>query len=72
MSDNAASFVGSIPEHYDRDLGPVLFSYFAEEMARRTAAVAPRRVLETCAGTGIVSRQLRNLLPASATLPPPI
>src|SRR5437868_12991255 len=68
MSDNAASFVGSIPEHYDRDLGPVLFSHFADEMAKRVAAFAPQRVLETCAGTGIVSRRLRDLLPASATL----
>jgi SAM-dependent methyltransferase len=68
MSDQAASFVGNIPEHYDRDLGPVLFVDFAEEMARRVAAIAPTRVLETCAGTGIVSRCLRDLLPAGAQL----
>ena len=55
MSDNAASFVGNIPEHYDRGLGPVFFADFAEETAKRVAAFAPRRVLETSAGTGIVS-----------------
>jgi SAM-dependent methyltransferase len=63
MSDQAASFIGSIPEHYDRGLGPVFFTDFAEEMARRVAAHAPRRVLETSAGTGIVTRRLRDLLP---------
>lgn len=68
MSDNAANFVGNIPEHYDRGLGPVFFTDFAEEMAKRVAAIAPHHVLETSAGTGIVSRRLRDLLPASAKL----
>ena len=35
MSDDAASFVGSIPEHYDRGLGPILFADFAEEMEKQ-------------------------------------
>src|SRR5205823_1067375 len=68
MSDNAASFVGNIPEHYDRGLGPVFFTDFAEEMAKRVAALVPQRVLETSAGTGIVSRRLRDLLPSGTTL----
>ena len=42
MSDNAASFVGNIPEHYDRGLGPVFFTDFAEEMAHRATAGAVR------------------------------
>src|SRR5438105_7616076 len=66
MSDQPASFIGSIPENYDRGLGPVLFTDFADDMARRAAAGTPRRVLETCAGTGIVTRRLRDLLPAGA------
>jgi len=68
MSDNAASFVGNIPEHYDRGLGPVFFADFAEETAKRVAAFAPQRVLETSAGTGIVSRRLRDLLSSGARL----
>jgi ubiquinone/menaquinone biosynthesis C-methylase UbiE len=68
MSDNAASFVGSIPEHYDNGLGPVFFIDFAQDMAKRVTACAPQRVLETSAGTGIVSRRLRDLLPSGATL----
>lgn len=65
---NEQEFVGSIPENYDRLLGPVLFADYAEEMARRTAALAPSRVLEVAAGTGIVSRALRDQLPAAAAL----
>jgi len=68
VSNQAASFIGSIPENYDRGLGPVLFADFAEEMARRVAALAPNRALETCAGTGIVTRRLRDLLPPGAQL----
>ncbi len=68
MSSDAASFVGSIPEHYDCGLGPVIFADYAADIARRAAAYSPARVLETAAGTGIVTRNLRNLLPASAHL----
>jgi SAM-dependent methyltransferase len=66
VSDRAANFVGNIPEIYDRDLGPVLFADFAEETARRVAAGSPARVLELAAGTGIVTRFLRDLLAAAS------
>ena len=68
MDKNDAQFVGSIPDYYDSGLGPVLFADFAADMARRVAALAPRRVLETAAGTGIVSRAMRDRLPADARL----
>jgi ubiquinone/menaquinone biosynthesis C-methylase UbiE len=68
MSGNAASFIGNIPENYDRGLGPVIFSGYAADMARRAATCNPTRVLETAAGTGIVTRQLRNVLPATVHL----
>jgi ubiquinone/menaquinone biosynthesis C-methylase UbiE len=63
-----AAFVGSIPEHYHRGLGPTLFEPYARETAARVAAVSPRRVLETACGTGIVTRRLREALPADAQL----
>jgi len=63
MSGDAASFVGNIPGHYDRELGPMIFVDYAADMARRVAAFEPMRVLETAAGTGIVTRWLRDLLP---------
>lgn len=66
--NNDASFIGNIPEHYDRGLGPVIFVDYAADIARRAAACSPARVLETAAGTGIVTRGLRDLLPAGASL----
>ena len=68
MSDLAAAFVGNIPTFYDQGLGPVFFAEFADDIARRVAASAPIGVLETAAGTGIVTRRLRDLLPQEAQL----
>ena len=65
---NDASFIGNIPEHYNRGLGPIIFVDYAADLARRAAACSPVRVLETAAGTGIVTRQLRDLLPAGVRL----
>lgn len=63
MSTQASNFVGSIPEHYDRFLGPRLFHSFADDLAQRVAVRRPENVLELAAGTGIVTRRLRDLLP---------
>jgi ubiquinone/menaquinone biosynthesis C-methylase UbiE len=63
MDQNSASFVGNIPENYDRGLGPMIFVDYAADMATRVAARSPSRVLETAAGTGILTRRLRDLLP---------
>lgn len=68
MSDDPSAYVGSIPEQYDRNLGPLLFADYAVDISRRAAACGPRRVLEIAAGTGIVSRELRNLLPDGVEL----
>jgi SAM-dependent methyltransferase len=68
MDGNAANFVGNMPDHYDRGLGPVIFADYAADMARRVGARPVSRVLETAAGTGIVTRQLRDVLPANAQL----
>jgi hypothetical protein len=67
MSDSAA-FSGNIPRHYDEGLGPVQFVPFAEDMAKRVAELGPANVLETAAGTGIVTRRLRDALPANVNL----
>jgi ubiquinone/menaquinone biosynthesis C-methylase UbiE len=63
VSKQAANFVGSIPENYDRFLGPRIFHDFADDVARRVSDLRPRKVLELAAGTGIVTRKLRDLLP---------
>lgn len=68
MSDNAHQFVGEIPANYDQGLGPNIFEPFAADIAVRAARRSPARVLELAAGTGIVSRKLRDALPAKAHL----
>lgn len=68
MAGEASGYIGNIPRHYDRNLGPLLFADYATDIARRVATVNPRRVLETAAGTGIVTRALRDALPAGASL----
>jgi len=68
MAGEVSGYVGNIPQHYDRNLGPLLFTDYAADIARRVATLDPRRVLETAAGTGIVTRALRDALPAGADL----
>jgi ubiquinone/menaquinone biosynthesis C-methylase UbiE len=68
MSDDAAGFVGNIPQYYDQGMGPMVFVDYAADIARRVAAGNPARVLETAAGTGIVTRKLRDALPAGVHL----
>jgi SAM-dependent methyltransferase len=62
MPGQASEFVGDIPAHYDAELGPNIFEGYAADMAARAKAFAPTRTLELAAGTGIVSRKLRDAL----------
>ena len=68
MPDTAAFFGGSIPENYDQGLGPHIFIDYAIELSGRVAAEDPTSVLELAAGTGIVTRRLRNDLPLDCSL----
>jgi SAM-dependent methyltransferase len=52
-----------IPAIYDRYLADLLFNDFARDIARRTAALAPRDILETAAGTGLATAAILDLLP---------
>lgn len=63
-----AGYVDEVVISYDRDLGPVLFDHYGLDSARRIAEQSPRNVLEIAAGTGIVTRHLRNLLSKDACL----
>ncbi|HVM38497.1 MAG TPA: methyltransferase domain-containing protein [Sphingomicrobium sp.] len=63
MSATDTGFAGSIPALYDGYLGPLLFEPFAEEVARRARVSSPGQVLETAAGTGIVTAALQRGLP---------
>jgi len=58
MAERDAAFVGSIPEHYDRGLGPILFHGYGDVMAARLEVRPGMRILETACGTGIVTERL--------------
>lgn len=53
---------------YQRDLVPLIFEPYARELGQRVAALAPRRVLETAAGTGVLTRHLARSLPPEAEI----
>jgi ubiquinone/menaquinone biosynthesis C-methylase UbiE len=61
-------FAGSIPEIYDRYLVPLIFESYARDLAERVAHVRPRQVLETAAGTGVLTRAMTLRLPAHARI----
>lgn len=56
-------FKHSTPELYDRYMGPLLFEPYAKYVAAQVGALRPRRILETAAGTGVVTRALLEALP---------
>jgi hypothetical protein len=55
MPETDKVFAGSIPQNYDRYLVPLIFESFAEDIAQRVAALSPTTVLETAAGSGVVT-----------------
>jgi SAM-dependent methyltransferase len=63
MKDPELRFTGSVPEKYEALMVPLIFRPYADELARRASALQPRRVLETAAGTGVVTRALHKALP---------
>jgi SAM-dependent methyltransferase len=68
MVDASRTFSGSVPEYYDRCLGPAWFDAFAMDLARRLPSNPPGDVLEIACGTGLVTRRLREHLGPSVRL----
>lgn len=61
-------FAGPIPELYDRLLVPLIFQVYADDVARRIAALHPVRLLEVAAGTGALTRALAARLAPDARI----
>ena len=61
-------FAGSIPDLYERFLVPLIFESYALDLAARLAKTRPAAVLETAAGTGVLTRALAAALPAETRL----
>lgn len=66
MAESDKVFAGSIPEIYDSYLVPLIFESYAADLADRVAALKPRSILETAAGSGVVTRALAPALAADA------
>jgi ubiquinone/menaquinone biosynthesis C-methylase UbiE len=49
-------------------LGPLLFAPYAADIARRLTGITSGRVLETAAGTGILTRVLAHALPETVAI----
>jgi ubiquinone/menaquinone biosynthesis C-methylase UbiE len=67
MSEADKVFAGSIPENYDRHMVPLIFEAYARDISQRVAALAPKAVLETAAGSGVVTRALAPVLGPDAS-----
>jgi ubiquinone/menaquinone biosynthesis C-methylase UbiE len=63
MATQNPVFSGSIPAIYDRFMVPLIFAPYAEEVAGRAKSIMPGHVLETAAGTGVVTEALHRALP---------
>lgn len=59
-------FAGSIPAVYDAFMVPLVFQPYADLVAGRAARLRPRRILETAAGTGVVTAALHRALPGAS------
>ena len=63
MTETRTPFTHSTPALYDRYMGPLLFEPYAKILAERAALLRPDHILETAAGTGIVTRALNRAVP---------
>jgi len=61
-------FAGSIPALYEQFLVPLIFESYARNLAERLAETKPQDVLETAAGTGVLTRAIASRIPVHARL----
>jgi SAM-dependent methyltransferase len=63
MTTTDTVFAGSIPAIYDRFMVPMKFEPYAADVAERAKEFGPADILETAAGTGVVTRALHRAVP---------
>lgn len=68
MRASDVAFAGSIPAIYERYLVPLVFQPYAEDMASRVRGIGHGHVLETAAGTGVVTRAMARSLPPGVNI----
>jgi ubiquinone/menaquinone biosynthesis C-methylase UbiE len=64
MTESDKLFAGSIPKLYDTLMVPLIFEAYAADTAELVAGFSPGAVLETAAGSGVVTRALAPRLRA--------
>lgn len=64
MASTDTKFAGPVPEIYERFLVPLIFQSYARDLAARVLRTEAQSVLETAAGTGVLTRALVAKLPA--------
>jgi ubiquinone/menaquinone biosynthesis C-methylase UbiE len=68
MASDHVGFVGSVPEIYERHMGPVFFVPYARDLARRVVVPPRGRVLEIACGTGMLTRHVAATLDPSTSI----
>ena len=66
--DTDRNFKGSIPALYDQYMGPMIFAPYANDLVVRLAYLRQGHVLETAAGTGVVTRAMVSGLPQEVSI----
>jgi ubiquinone/menaquinone biosynthesis C-methylase UbiE len=64
----ANRYAGSLPDTYHQYLVPLIFAEYAEDLAQRVTVSAGNAVLETAAGTGVLTERLAEVLPDDMTI----
>jgi 2-polyprenyl-3-methyl-5-hydroxy-6-metoxy-1,4-benzoquinol methylase len=62
------SFVGTMPENYERYLGPLMFKPYAQDLACRLVVGDKAEVLELACGTGILTSELLSMMESGVHL----
>jgi SAM-dependent methyltransferase len=68
MASIDVRFSGSVPANYEQYMVPLLFRPYAELLAEHAAQFQPRSILETAAGTGVVTDLLARVLPGAKVI----
>jgi ubiquinone/menaquinone biosynthesis C-methylase UbiE len=63
-----SSFTDDVARFYESTLVPLIFEPYAADLASRTRALEPGRVLEVACGTGVVTRALAAALPQTCEI----
>ena len=66
MASLDVRFSGSVPANYERYMVPLLFRPYAQLLGDRARQWHPAQILETAAGTGVVTAALAAALPLAA------